>query len=250
MTDYYLQNYLSGMISGVNAILISHPIDTIKTNIQEKKPVDLKFRSLYRGLMAPLLGVGLEKAIVFGTYEAAMKKTNNHALSGGIAGLSASFIVTPFERVKILLQTNQTITNSMMTPKFLFQGWSATLYREMPGFAIYFSTYNKLKSIRDEWLLLQYLNKKNIPNISMIESFTFGAIAGSISWLFIYPQDRIKTHIQALKERNLGFIGGFQEILKEGGYKGFYRGFHFALMRAIPLHATAFMTYELCKKYF
>ena len=136
-----------------------------------------------------------------------------------------------------------------MTPKFLFQGWSATLYREMPGFAIYFSTYNKLKSIRDEWLLLQYLNKKNIPNISMIESFTFGAIAGSISWLFIYPQDRIKTHIQALKERNLGFIGGFQEILKEGGYKGFYRGFHFALMRAIPLHATAFMTYELCKKY-
>jgi hypothetical protein len=44
--------------------------------IQEKKPIDFKFRSLYRGLMAPLLGVGLEKAIVFGTYEAAMKKTN------------------------------------------------------------------------------------------------------------------------------------------------------------------------------
>lgn len=84
------------MISGVNAILISHPIDTIKTNIQEKKPVDLKFLSLYRGLMAPLLGVGLEKAIVFGTYEVAIFQLNNHALSCGIAGLSASFIVTPF----------------------------------------------------------------------------------------------------------------------------------------------------------
>jgi hypothetical protein len=237
MTDTLLQNYLSGMIAGVNAILISHPIDTIKTNIQEKKPIDFKFRSLYRGLMAPLLGVGLEKAIVFGTYEAAMKKTNNHAISGGIAGLSASFIVTPFERVKILLQTNQTITNSMITPKFLYQGWSATLYRESPGFAIYFSTYNALK------------NAKGGSEISLIDSFTYGAIAGSTSWLFIYPQDRIKTHIQALKDRNLGFIGGFQEILKDGGYRGFYRGFHFALMRAIPLHATAFMTYELCKKY-
>lgn len=76
MTDTLFQNYLNGCISGVNAILISHPIDTIKTNIQEKKPIDFKFSSLYRGLMAPLIGVGLEKAIVFGTYEATMKKTN------------------------------------------------------------------------------------------------------------------------------------------------------------------------------
>ena len=105
MSDTLFQNYLSGMISGVNAILISHPIDTIKTNIQEKKPIDFKFRSLYRGLMAPLLGVGLEKAIVFGTYEAAMKKTNNHALSGGIAGLSASFIVTPFSHKNKVFKT-------------------------------------------------------------------------------------------------------------------------------------------------
>jgi len=237
MKDIYLQNYLNGWISGVNAILISHPIDTIKTNIQEKKQIDFKFRSLYRGLSAPLLGVGLEKAIVFGTYEETMKYTNNHAISGAIAGLSASFIVTPFERVKILLQTNQTISKDMITPRFLFQGLSSTFYRETPGFAIYFTTYNALK------------NAKSDVNISVVNSFTFGAIAGSVSWLFIYPQDRIKTHVQALKDRKLGFFGGFKEILKEGGYRGFYRGFHFALMRAIPLHATAFMTYELCKIY-
>jgi solute carrier family 25 carnitine/acylcarnitine transporter 20/29 len=237
MKDIYLQNYLNGWISGVNAILISHPIDTIKTNIQEKKQINFKFRSLYRGLSTPLLGVGLEKAIVFGTYEETMKYTNNHAISGAIAGLSASFIVTPFERVKILLQTNQTISKDMITPRFLFQGLSSTFYRETPGFAIYFTTYNALK------------NAKSDVNISVVNSFTFGAIAGSVSWLFIYPQDRIKTHVQALKDRKLGFFGGFKEILKEGGYRGFYRGFHFALMRAIPLHATAFMTYELCKIY-
>ena len=42
---------------------------------------------------------------------------------------------------------------------------------------------------------------------------------------------------------------GFKEVLSDGGYRGLYRGFHYALMRAIPLHATAFMTFELCKKY-
>ena len=103
--------------------------------------------------------------------------------------------------------------------------------------------------------MYNYLNSLNIPTITTIptislsESFLFGALAGSTAWVFIYPQDRIKTHIQALKERKLGFVDGFRELLQDGGYRGFYRGFHYALMRAIPLHATAFTTMEICKKY-
>ena len=243
------ENFINGWIAGMSAILVSHPIDTIKTNIQEKKPVDLKFRSLYRGLSAPLIGVGLEKAIVFGTFETSRKFTNSDILSGAISGLSASFIVTPFERIKILFQTNQEITKTMFRPGFLFQGLSATFYRETPGFAIYFATYNYLKSLRNN-VFVNYCNdERNVPDLTSMEAFTFGALAGSTAWVFIYPQDRIKTHIQALKERKLGFMDGFKEILHDGGYKGLYRGFHFALMRAIPLHATAFMTMELCKKH-
>lgn len=247
--DNYSKNFVNGWISGLSAILVSHPIDTIKTNIQEKKPVDLKFRSLYRGLSAPLIGVGLEKAIVFGIFESTKKYTESDVISGALSGLCASVIVTPFERIKILFQTNQQITKSMFKPNFLFQGLSATFYRETPGFAIYFATYNALKNIRYN-IFSGYCNdERNIPDLTTMEAFTFGALSGSTAWVFIYPQDRIKTHIQALKERKIGFIEGFREILKDAGYKGLYRGFHFALMRAIPLHATAFATMELCKKY-
>jgi len=249
MTDNYYKNFVNGWIAGVSAILVSHPIDTIKTNIQEKKLVDLKFKSLYRGLSAPLIGVGLEKALVFGTFESTIKYTKCDVVSGALAGLTASFIVTPFERIKILLQTNQQITKTMFKPSFLFQGLSATFYRETPGFAIYFATYNYLKDVRNR-IFLGYCNdERNVPDLTSMEAFTFGALAGSTAWVFIYPQDRIKTHVQALKERKLGFIGGFKEILQDGGYRGLYRGFHFALMRAIPLHATAFMTMEFCKKH-
>ena len=247
--DNNIKHYISGWLSGMTAVLVSHPIDTIKTNVQEKKPINYGFRSLYKGLLAPLIGVGLEKAIVFGTYESSIRYTNSDIISGAISGLTASFIVTPFERIKILLQTNQKLEKEMFNRKFLFQGLSATFYRETPGFAIYFATYNFLKSLRHDWLSIHYLNQESVPKISVIESFLFGAVAGSTAWVFIYPQDRIKTHLQAIKDRQLGFVEGFREVLKDGGYRGLYRGFHFALMRAVPLHATAFMTMELCKKY-
>ena len=231
------KNFLYGWIAGINAIIVSHPIDTIKTNIQEKKFINFNFRTLYKnynlykGISAPLIGVG---------FESTKKYTNSDIISGAIAGTSASFIVAPFERIKILLQTNQNISKNNFNKSYLFQGLSATFYRETPGFAIYFATYNYLKN--------NYLQKNNISTISPFQSFTFGAIAGSSAWFFIYPQDRIKTHIQAISDRKLSFYQGFREIYKDGGCKGFYRGFHYALMRAIPLHATAFMTVEICKK--
>ena len=243
--NYYYKNFLYGSIAGISAVIASHPIDTIKCNIQERKPIQYNFKFLYRGLSAPLIGVGLEKSIVFGVFETTRKYTGSDVISGALSGMSASFVVTPFDRIKILLQTNQGFSKNNLNFGYLFQGLSATFYRETPGFAIYFATYNYLKEKTIANKLLQ--NKK--PELNPLESFGYGALAGSTAWVFIYPQDRIKTHVQALKDRKLGFTEGFREILKDGGYRSFYRGFHYALMRAIPLHATAFTTMELCKKY-
>lgn len=147
-----IRNFGYGYIAGMAGIVASHPFDTMKTNIQKKQIVNYNIRNLYKGVAAPLFGVGLEKAFVFGTYETSKKYTNSDFISGGLAGLTASFVVTPFERIKILLQTNQTIEKQMLNRRFLFQGLSATFYRETPGFAIYFSTYNYLK--------MEYNNKE------------------------------------------------------------------------------------------
>jgi hypothetical protein len=251
-TDRPYQQFINGWVAGVTAVIISHPFDTYKTHIQENKVMpNYKLRTFYRGLSAPLLGVGFEKAVVFGVYESSIKYTStwcknvcgdneyalvaSNALSGGLSGMCASFIVTPFERVKILLQTTTT------TVRGIFQGLSATFYRETPGFAIYFSTYNYLK--------YKY-EKDNKKQLGLVNSFIYGGIAGSTSWLFIYPQDRIKTKIQALKDTNMTFKEGYNEIVKKEGVMALYKGFSYALLRAIPLHATAFMTMEICKKRF
>jgi hypothetical protein len=87
--------------------------------MQEKKVIpNYNIRTLYKGLSAPLVGVGIEKGIVFGVYEMSIKHTQklcknicddkqtillaSNALSGGLSVMCASFIVTPFERIKIL----------------------------------------------------------------------------------------------------------------------------------------------------
>ncbi|ARF09727.1 mitochondrial carrier protein [Indivirus ILV1] len=246
-TKYSFRSFLNGAFGGTVGITISHPFDTIKTCIQDNKPVKLGIRSLYNGFLPPLIGVGFEKAIVFGvytnTYTYIEKYSNNtilnNTISGGLSGLMASLIVTPVERIKILLQTNQKVNINQLTPKYLFKGLSATFTRETPGFAIYFNIYEGFKKYF-------YTNKNQ--EIPVFSSFIFGGLSGSAAWIFIYPQDCIKTRMQANINCTKSFSQVVKEIYNDGGFKIFYRGFHYALMRAIPLHAGTFMTFEYLKK--
>ncbi len=242
MIDNY---YYKGCISGMVGILLSHPIDSIKTHYQiQRNLVNYKYNisNLYKGLMSPLFGVGLEKALVFGTYNHFKNITNNIPLSGAISGLVASIVVSPYERIKIMKQTNQRILfNQIYSPSFLFKGLSATFTRELPGFAIYFSTYEYLKN---------HFYTQHNKDISIISSFMFGGMSGTMAWIFIYPQDRIKTILQSTNNKSNASISNIIEsIYNSGGFKQFYKGFSFAVARAILLHSGTFCTMELLSSY-
>ena len=68
-----------------------------------------------------------------------------------------------------------------------------------------------------------------------------------MAWIFIYPSDLIKTKMQDVNN-NLKLNEIILDVYKKNGLKGFYKGFHFAAARAIPLHAGVFLGYELSKK--
>lgn len=258
------KDFMFGAISGICGVSVSHPIDTIKANVQARKPVKYDLRSLYSGIKPPLIGVGIEKALVFGIYENtsrylrqnyAMNYQQIIGLSGAIAGLGASFIVTPYERFKIIQQTNRnaTVLNIVRSqPTHLFRGLSATFSRETPGFAIYFLTYENLKR--------QYCSTYN-RDISAGATLAFGGTAGALAWALIYPQDTVKTRMQAdMTGKNNSYVTIIRDIYREGGknftgnlrhiygLSAFFKGFHFALLRAVPLHAGTFGMMELLKK--
>lgn len=233
-------HYVKGALSGMFGILISHPVDSIKTHLQTHKNLNMfqfKLSNLYRGIMSPLLGVGLEKSLVFGTYNYCRNNKMNIPISGAISGFVASLIVSPYERIKILRQ-NQTQfkMSECMKPSFLFKGLSATFTREVPGFAIYFSTYEYLKN--------KFYTSQN-KNIDIFASFLFGGIAGSTAWVFIYPQDRIKTIIQSNTNSKINIIELIKNTYQNNGLRQFYSGFSMAIVRAILLHSGTFCMMEI-----
>ncbi len=233
-------NYVKGCISGMFGIILSHPIDSIKTHYQTSKCTKFNYSitNLYRGITSPLIGVGIEKAIVFGTYNYCRQNGLNTPLSGAISGLAASLIVSPYERIKIMKQTGQSVTvRNIISPSFLFKGLSATFTREVPGFAIYFSTY--------EWLKHRFYTGEGCE-ITIPSSFLFGGISGTMAWIFIYPQDRIKTVLQSTKTNSIREI--IYKTYSNGGIKQFYSGFSFAVGRAILLHSGTFCMMEILGK--
>ena len=240
----YVNNYINGYISGIVGVVISHPIDTIKTHIQTGNKLNTFKPSLlnfYKGITSPIIGVGFEKALVFGTYNYILSKTESIPISGALSGLTASLIVTPYERLKILKQNESKLTIKDLNIKFLYRGLNATFTREVPGFAIYFSTYEFLKYNK----FTKY-NKK----IDYSHSFLYGGMSGITAWIFIYPQDKIKTILQSSIDTNNTNINNISiktiinNIYKTGGIKQFYSGFFWAVSRATLLHSGTFCMME------
>lgn len=236
-------HYVKGALSGMFGILISHPVDTIKTHLQTHKNLNMfqfKPTHLYRGILSPLFGVGLEKSLVFGTYNYCRNNKMNIPISGAISGFVASLIVSPYERIKILRQNQTNFKMSECTkPSFLFKGLSATFTREVPGFAIYFSTYEYLKN--------KFYTSQN-KDIDILAGFLFGGIAGSTAWAFIYPQDRIKTIIQSNNNSKINVTELIKNTYQNGGIRQFYSGFSMAIARAILLHSGTFCMMEILNK--
>lgn len=211
--------YYSSVLSSYFGIIISHPVDTVKTNQQisgEKLYPLLRklnsqgYKSYYKGIKFPLMFVPLEKGIVFNLDNYLYKKTKNHLYSGFGAGVVAGFFVNFIENYKINQQNlyNMNNINGVFT-----NGLKHTLLREGVGYTIYFKSY------------YDYYNK-------IFPNFIAGGLSGVTAWIVIYPFDRVKTLVQT------------GNSIKHLNIRNIYQGCGLSLLRAMLMHGTVFYFYE------
>lgn len=147
----------------------------------------------------------------------------------------------PFDCVQKILKQNGV--------KGLFRGMSATIYREIPGYASQFFAYEALKRALTR-------PGEKVEDLGAGPLIMAGGIAGIFGWCWSYPMDFIKSQIQsepydkparAKKHPFLfdgGFIDAWRTTVRQHGHRALWRGFGTCAARAFPANAAGFLAYE------
>lgn len=183
-------------------------------------------------------------------------------LSGAAAGIANGFLASPIEHIRIRLQTQTNDTPKMYNGpidtikklysasgmKGVFRGLLPTQIREGHGMGAYFLTFEALV---DYDISKNNIQRKDIPGWRLC---LYGACAGYGMWLTSYPIDVVKSKMQTdaldpAKQQYKGMLDCFRKIYKVNGIAGFFRGFLPTILRAAPVNACTFYTFELTMRY-
>jgi len=268
------KNLIMGGTAGIIGACCTYPLDMAKTRLQNQKAggqqvyngvVDVfskiiktnGIRGLYKGLPAQLIGITPEKAIkltvndflrhYFTNKKTGELKVYHEAIAGATAGLTQVVVTNPYELVKVRLQTSSQGMASVLKDigvRGLFTGASATLLRDVPFSAIYFTLYGNLK----KWA------KDENGHLPVPMLFACSGTAGMIAAGTVTPADVIKTRLQVKGQEGVvkykGIVDCFQRIVKEEGPRALFKGTIPRILIISPLFGITLGVYEVLQGYF
>ncbi|KAI1814695.1 mitochondrial carrier domain-containing protein [Poronia punctata] len=277
-------SFLLGSFAGAFGAFMVYPIDLVKTRMQNQRGADPGqrlyknsvdcfrkvitnegFRGLYSGVLPQLVGVAPEKAIkltvndiVRGllTGKTGEIKLQHEIISGGTAGACQVVFTNPLEIVKIRLQVQGEMVKATegaapkrsamwivrnLGLKGLYKGASACLLRDVPFSAIYFPTYSHLKK--------DMFGESSTKRLGVVQLLTAGAIAGMPAAYLTTPCDVIKTRLQVeARTGDTNYTGlrhAAKTILKEEGFRAFFKGGPARILRSSPQFGFTLAAYEV-----
>ena len=153
-----------------------------------------------------------------------------------IAGALDITLKTPFERMKTRSQAAAhhsilaTVTKEVRAHGLssLWGGYGATLMRDIPYVAIYWCTYDTMRS------LLRADAADRSPSRRVALSFLSGVVAGTVAATLVTPADVIKTQIQVRPNASVWTV--LSGLAARGSVGAFFVGLSARLIRT-PLYA-------------
>ncbi|KAI5837638.1 mitochondrial carrier domain-containing protein [Morchella snyderi] len=248
----------------VGELMYKNSLDCAKKVIRNEG-----FLGLYSGLGPQLIGVAPEKAIKLTVNDLVRAKAKDkngeitlpwELLAGGSAGACQVVFTNPLEIVKIRLQVQGEVAKNVEgVPRRsalwivknlgligLYKGASACLLRDVPFSAIYFPTYNHLKT--------DFFGESPTKKLGILQLLAAGAIAGMPAAYFTTPCDVIKTRLQVEARQGQthyrGLIHCATTVWKEEGFKAFFKGGPARILRSSPQFGATLAAYELLQNIF
>lgn len=278
-------------MGGVCSVLVGHPLDLVKVRLQTANRKDKKnakgtfatlldivrtegLGGLYRGVSAPLVAVAPIWAVSFWGFDTGDKIIRALAsvptgraltlpqlcFAGGFSALPTALIMVPAERIKCLLQIQQSGERSGKVGKGdtkkrqykgfqdcasqiyeesgirgLYKGTVLTLMRDVPGCMVYFGVHTMTKDAMGD---------------SPLAALVAGAMAGISFWPVILPMDCLKSRYQTAPDgtyKNMREV--YLRLVQEEGVGGLFAGIGPAMIRSAPANAVSFVGAELTKSF-
>jgi len=105
---------------------------------------------------------------------------------------------------------------------------------------------NAIVFVVTEWAKKE-LEKVKPEMSSFSRSMYAGALAGFCSLAVFVPGDLLKCRKQMTKEGNMSYLAETQNIIRQQGLSGLYRGFWASALRDIPGWAVYFGSFDYLK---
>lgn len=232
-------------------------------------------RGFYAGTVPSLVANVAENSVLFAAYGVCQKFVQvlvqkesvskltvlENAFSGFFAAFFSGLALCPTELVKCRLQAMMEVAASkgldshprigpwLLTRQILhqegvpgfFRGLTATLMREMPGYFVFFGSYEMAREVFRK-------PGKTKDEIGLVPTIICGGIGGMSLWTLIFPADVVKSRIQVTSSR-ISFTETLFCIVRNEGVRPLYSGLLPTLIRTFPSTGALFVMYEYSKRY-
>ncbi|XP_056383057.1 solute carrier family 25 member 45 [Hyla sarda] len=228
----------------------------------------------YKGMGFPVGSVAVSNSLMFGSYSNALlyitgteckdwknRPQNQHVfVAGCISGWVQVYFTAPVDLIKVRLQNQtQSFKRKAKTDNLqaryhgpfhcavsilktegitgLYRGSTALLFRDVPTCGIYFLTYKVIC----EWMTS---DGKTPDPWTMLFA---GGCAGTLGWASANPLDVIKSRLQMDGIQGVQYRGIFDCIsksIKQEGFCVLCKGLTANSLRAFPVNAVTFLSYE------